>query len=60
MLAMLVAAAYPFFAWTQGERFEVSSMLPLLFASLTGMAAYLSISQVMKRLDELEKKGQQK
>lgn len=60
LLALFVAATLPLIGRIQGETSEVSSTLPLLFAGLIGMAAYLSISQATKRLDELEKKGQQK
>ena len=53
-LAMSIAVVVPFIAMLDGKNIEVLSIFPFLFAGLIGIAAYQSITKVMKRIDELE------
>ena len=53
-LAMFIAVAGPFIARLEGKKIEIHSSFPFLFAGLIGIAAYQSITNVMKRIDQLE------
>ena len=57
LLAMSIALVVPFSARFTGEKIEIFSVFAYLFVGCIGIAAYQSITKVMKRIDELESRA---
>lgn len=52
--AIILSSLLPLVAMIEGKKVDVVSSLSYLFAGLIGFHAYQSITNVMKRIEELE------